>query len=138
MQETLDVPNEVAAELAGIGDGVLTALRERLDCKVNLRGNSLTLEGDQGKVAEARTVVEELVELVESGQAIGAGTVDTIVRAIDQSEDVREIFDDVIWSHRGKRWRNCGWKQLPETKLYGEYGLVNLVGLIPSLASQTT
>jgi RNA-directed DNA polymerase len=43
-----------------------------------------------------------------------------------------------IWSHRGKRWRNCGWTQLPETKLYGEYGLVNLVGLIPSLASQTT
>ena len=28
--------------------------------------------------------------------------------------------------------------QLPETQLYGEYGLVNLVGLIPSLASQTT
>ena len=43
-----------------------------------------------------------------------------------------------IWSHRGQRWRNCGWTQLPETKLYGEYGLVNLVGLIPSLASQTT
>ena len=103
MQEVLEISNEAAAELAGIGDGVLTALRERLDCKVNLRGNRLTLEGDEGKVAEARTVVEELVELVESGQAIGAGTVDTIVRAIDQSEDVREIFDDVIWSHRGKR-----------------------------------
>jgi RNA-directed DNA polymerase len=41
-----------------------------------------------------------------------------------------------IWSHRCKYWRNCGWKQLPETKLYGECGLVNLVGLIPSLASQ--
>jgi group II intron reverse transcriptase/maturase len=41
-----------------------------------------------------------------------------------------------IWSHRFKRWRNCGWKQLPERVLYGEYGLVNLVGLIPSLASQ--
>jgi phosphate starvation-inducible protein PhoH and related proteins len=103
VQEVLDISNEAAAELAGIGDGVLTALRERLDCKVNLRGNRLTLEGEKGKVAEARTVVEELVELVESGQAIGAGTVDTIVRAIDQSEDVREIFDDVIWSHRGKR-----------------------------------
>ena len=103
MQEVLDISNEAAAELAGIGDGVLTALRERLDCKVNLRGNRLTLDGEEGKVAEARAVVEELVELVESGQAIGAGTVDTIVRAIDQSEDVREIFDDVIWSHRGKR-----------------------------------
>jgi RNA-directed DNA polymerase len=41
-----------------------------------------------------------------------------------------------IWSHRCKGWRNCGWRQLPETKLYGQYGLVNLVGLIPSLASQ--
>jgi len=40
-----------------------------------------------------------------------------------------------IWSHRFKRWRNGGWKQLPEAKLYGEYGLVNLVGLIPSIAS---
>jgi hypothetical protein len=40
-----------------------------------------------------------------------------------------------IWSHRFKRWRNAGWKQLPNAKLYGEYGLVNLVGLIPSIAS---
>ena len=43
VQEVLDVPNEVAAELAGIGDGVLGALRERLGCKINLRGNRLTL-----------------------------------------------------------------------------------------------
>ena len=39
-------------------------------------------------------------------------------------------------SHRFKRWRNGGWRQLPEAKLYGEYGLVNLIGLIPSLASR--
>ena len=43
-----------------------------------------------------------------------------------------------IWSHRYKRWRCSGWKSLPATKLYGEFGLVNLVGLIPSIASQTT
>src|SRR6266404_1267228 len=41
-----------------------------------------------------------------------------------------------IRSHRYKRWRNGGWKRLPETTLYGEYGLVNLIGLIPSLASR--
>jgi group II intron reverse transcriptase/maturase len=41
-----------------------------------------------------------------------------------------------IWSHRFKRWRNAGWKQLPEALLYEEYELVNLVRLIPSLASQ--
>src|SRR6266853_1083552 len=40
-----------------------------------------------------------------------------------------------IRSHRYKRWRNGGWKQLPETTLCREHGLVNLIGLIPSLAS---
>jgi group II intron reverse transcriptase/maturase len=55
---------------------------------------------------------------------------------------VRKLFHQLdgwvrrrIWSHRFKRWRNGGWKQLPDVKLYGEYGLVNLVGLIPSIAS---
>ena len=85
MQEVLDVPNEVAAELAGIGDGVLDALRERLGCTINLRGNRLTLEGEELKVAEARAVVEELVELVEGGQEVGAGTVDAILGAIDEA-----------------------------------------------------
>ena len=103
VQAVLDVTNEVAAELAGIGDGVLDVLRDRLGCKVNLRGNRLTLEGDDVKVEEARAVVEELVDLVEGGQEIGAGTLDTILNAIDQAEDVREIFEDVVWSHRGKR-----------------------------------
>jgi len=39
-----------------------------------------------------------------------------------------------IRSHRFKRWRNGGWRELLETKLYGEYGLVNLIDLIPSIA----
>jgi RNA-directed DNA polymerase len=43
-----------------------------------------------------------------------------------------------IRSHRFKRWRNGGWRHLPETKLYGEYGLVNLVQLIPSLAPRNS
>src|SRR5579875_371433 len=75
VQTVLDVPNEVAAELASIGDGVLHALRARLGCAVNLRGNRLTLSGDDLQVAEARAVVEELGEIVEDG----------------------------VWSHRGKR-----------------------------------
>jgi RNA-directed DNA polymerase len=38
-----------------------------------------------------------------------------------------------IWSHRFQRWRNHGWKVLPPGTLYGEYGLVKLIDLIPSL-----
>ena len=43
-----------------------------------------------------------------------------------------------IWSHCYKRWRNAGWKRLPKRTLYREYGLVNLIDLIPSLASRKT
>jgi phosphate starvation-inducible protein PhoH and related proteins len=103
MQETLSVPNEVAAELAGVGDGVLDALRSRLDCTLRLRGNQLTIEGDDKKVSAARAVVDELVELVEGGHEIGPETVGAVVAALDQTEDIREVFEDVVWRHRGKK-----------------------------------
>lgn len=53
---------------------------------------------------------------------------------------VRKLFNQLdrwivrrIWSHRHKRWRCKGWRTLPESKLYGELGLENLVSLIPSI-----
>jgi phosphate starvation-inducible protein PhoH and related proteins len=103
VQETLSVPNEVAAELAGVGDGVLDALRSRLDCTLRLRGNQLTIEGDDEKVSAARAVVDELVELVEGGHEIGPDTVGAVVAALDEAEDIREVFEDVVWRHRGKK-----------------------------------
>ena len=99
----LSVSNDVAAELAAIGDGVLEALRERLRCTIRLRGNRLTIEGDDARVNEARAVVDELVELVEGGHEIGPSTVDAVLGALDQVEDVREVFEDVVWRHRGKK-----------------------------------
>jgi hypothetical protein len=54
---------------------------------------------------------------------------------------VRKLFQRLdgwilrrIWSHRCRHWRNAGWKELPATKLYGEYELVRLIYLIPALA----
>jgi phosphate starvation-inducible PhoH-like protein len=103
VQEVLDVSNDVAAELAAVGDGVLDALRDRLQCTILLRGNRLTIEGEQPHVSEARAVVDELVELVEGGHDIGPGTVDAVIGALDQAHEVREIFEDVVWRHRGKK-----------------------------------
>jgi phosphate starvation-inducible protein PhoH and related proteins len=103
VQETLSVPNEVAVELAGIGDGVLESLRERLRCTIHLRGNQLTIEGDEAHVGQARTVIDEIVELVEGGNEIGPSTVDAVLGVLDQGEDVRDVFEDVVWRHRGKK-----------------------------------
>jgi phosphate starvation-inducible protein PhoH and related proteins len=103
VQEVLSVSNDVAAELATVGDGVLDALRERLRITLLLRGNRLTIEGDDPNVAQARAVVDELAELVEGGHEIGPSTVDAVLAAIDQAEDIRDVFEDVVWRHRGKK-----------------------------------
>jgi phosphate starvation-inducible protein PhoH and related proteins len=103
MQDVVIVPNEVAAELAGVTDAVLDSLRDRLGCAISLRGNKLTLEGDVDRVNEARAVVDELVELVEGGHAIGPDTVGAVAAALDQAADIRDVFEDVVWRHRGKK-----------------------------------
>jgi phosphate starvation-inducible PhoH-like protein len=103
VQEVLSVSNDVAAELASVGDGVLDTLRERLPATILLRGNRLMLEGDEAAVAQARAVLDELVELVEGGHEIGRGTIDAVLGVLEQGADVRELFDDVVWRHRGKK-----------------------------------
>ena len=103
MQQDLDVSNEVAAELAGIDDGVLDSLRDRLNITIRMRGNQLTLEGEEQEVEQARGDVDELVDLVEGGHEIGPSTIDAVVGALDESEDIRDVFEDVVWRHRGKK-----------------------------------
>ena len=56
---------------------------------------------------------------------------------------VRKLFNRLrgwiirrIWSHQKKRWRNDGWKQYPDKELYGRYGLVNLIRLIPDIGQK--
>ena len=83
-QLTLD--NTVAAELAGSEDAVLRRIEEAIGCELHLRGNVLTLDGSEGDVREAASMVDELVGLV-------AG-------AIEESESPAEILEDVIWRHR--------------------------------------
>jgi group II intron reverse transcriptase/maturase len=57
---------------------------------------------------------------------------------------IRKLFNKLdrwilrrIWSFKYKRWRNTGWKELPEVMLYGDLGLVNLVSLIPTIAPRS-
>src|SRR6187549_4053756 len=103
MQEVLSVANDVAAEVAALGDGVLDALRDRLRITILLRGNRLTIEGDDPNVLQARAVVDELGELVEGGHEIDPSTVDAVLAALDEAEDLRDVFEDVVWRHRGKK-----------------------------------
>jgi phosphate starvation-inducible PhoH-like protein len=97
----LELPNEVAAELAGPGDLVMKTLEGHLDCELFLRGNVLTLDGDDDAVAMARSVVRELSDLVRQGHEIAPGTIEAITGALDRHESPSRILDDVVWRHRG-------------------------------------
>jgi phosphate starvation-inducible PhoH-like protein len=97
-QLTLD--NSVAAELAGSEDAVLRELEGRLGCDLFLRGNVLTLDGEDADVSRAATMVDELVGLIERGHDLAPATLDTVTGAIDASEPAAEILEDMVWRHR--------------------------------------
>jgi phosphate starvation-inducible PhoH-like protein len=103
VRTTLELPNEVAAELAGPGDVVMKTLEEHLDCEVYLRGNVLTLDGPDDAVGMARTVVRELSDLVRQGHEIAPGTIEAISGALDRHESPSRILEDVVWRHRALR-----------------------------------
>ena len=50
MRTQIELSNDVATELAGSQDAVLRTLETHLDCDVFLRGNQLTLDGDESAV----------------------------------------------------------------------------------------
>jgi phosphate starvation-inducible PhoH-like protein len=68
-----------------------------------LRGNVLTLDGEDADVRRAATMVDELVGLVERGHDIAPATIDTVTGAIEASETPAEILEDVIWRHRATK-----------------------------------
>ncbi|HTU13906.1 MAG TPA: PhoH family protein [Solirubrobacterales bacterium] len=102
-RRTLTLDNDVAAELAGEGDSVLRALRERTSSKVHLRGNMLTLEGENEEMDEAAKLVDEMVELIEGGNAVEAATVESVTNAIQSSRRPAEMLNDVVWHNRNTR-----------------------------------
>jgi phosphate starvation-inducible protein PhoH and related proteins len=81
----------------------MKTLEEHLDCEVFLRGNVLTLDGDDDAVAVARTVVREMTDLVRQGHEIAPGTIEAIAGALDRHESPSQILEDVVWRHRGLR-----------------------------------
>jgi phosphate starvation-inducible PhoH-like protein len=121
----IQLDDDVAVELAGHHDAVLDALRERAGCAVSLRGNELTLSGDNWAVDRGREMVQQLVEVFEGGTSltpdvVGVVEVDGAVSGGDTvaatpkakpmktteaelpRSSAKEVFNDVVLTHRGK------------------------------------
>jgi len=103
MRRQLELSNEAAAALSGNGDAILRALEGHVDCDVYLRGNLVTLEGDDKSVDAAATVVRELADLADQGHEIGPGTIRAVTGALDAHQSPAAILEDVVWRHRSTK-----------------------------------
>jgi phosphate starvation-inducible PhoH-like protein len=101
VRKQLELSNDVAAELAGPEDLIMRTLEEHLDCEVFLRGNVLTLDGEDEQVEMGETVVRELSDLIRQGHEVAPGTIAAIGSALDEHESPSQILEDVVWRHRG-------------------------------------
>ncbi len=81
----------------------LRALRDRTTSEVHLRGNLLTLEGDDAENDRAARLVDEMVGLIEGGHDVEPATVDSVTNAIQSSRRPAEMLDDVVWHNRNTR-----------------------------------
>ncbi|MDQ2622384.1 MAG: PhoH family protein, partial [Actinomycetota bacterium] len=102
-RRTLTLDNTVAADLAGSEDSVLRALRERTNSRVHLRGNLLTLEGEDKDLDAAAQLVEEMIDLIEGGHEVEPATVDSVTNAIQSSRRPADMLKDVVWHNRNTR-----------------------------------
>ena len=100
---TFPVSNDLAQELGADRDRLLAAVAERLGCRVFLRGNEVTVEGDDTRLGQARIVIEELGQLVEQGLTVGPQTVDAVTGVLDAEGRPVDVLHDVVWRHRGKK-----------------------------------
>jgi phosphate starvation-inducible protein PhoH and related proteins len=98
----LSVGHDLATELGGDRDAVLTELSERTGASVYLRGNELTLEGEENSIDRAKAMLDELSELVVQGVSIGPQTLEAVAGVLGADGRATDVLHDVVWRHRGQ------------------------------------
>jgi phosphate starvation-inducible PhoH-like protein len=106
-QSRFPIPAAIALNLLGSADENLIALEKHLDADVHVRGNEVTLSGEQADVAFAERVFTELLALARKGQAVGPDVVRRTVGMLStgSSESPAEVLSMNILSRRGRTIR---------------------------------
>jgi phosphate starvation-inducible PhoH-like protein len=93
---TVTLPAGGLASLSGTLDENFRYLAERLGVKVQARGDTVALDGDEGAVRRAERVLDGLGKLVASGYSVGKDEFRTAVRVLeeDPEADLVHFFTD--------------------------------------------
>jgi phosphate starvation-inducible PhoH-like protein len=107
-QHTVIVPASVPmVSLLGPRDEHLDLIEKAFDADIHVRGNQVTLQGEQAEVAMVERLLDELVTMIRTGQGL---TTETVERAIgilrtETHERPADVLSMNILSNRGRTIR---------------------------------
>ncbi len=110
-RHTVVVPGSIdMVSLLGPGDDHLDLIERSFDLTVHVRGNRITLAGDQGEVALAERLLDELVTLIRTGQGVSTETVERVLHlmrteSLSPGERPADVLSLNILSNRGRSIR---------------------------------
>ncbi|MBA3397415.1 MAG: PhoH family protein [Deltaproteobacteria bacterium] len=93
--------------LCGSNNGRLKLIERTAGAQVNLRGNEITIEGDEAATEIAKSAIEQLYELALAGKPLGS---DDVVRAVQllkgdrgSGQTIQGVFGETILTPRAGR-----------------------------------
>lgn len=102
----LAVDSVAMVQLLGPQDRLLRMLEQQHpSVDVHVRGNEITLSGEEDDVIAARKLVDELVDLTRNGVDLAPSDVATSARALDRGQKPGHVLGEAILSSRGKMIR---------------------------------
>jgi phosphate starvation-inducible PhoH-like protein len=102
------VPHSVnMVSVLGPGDEHLSFIEREFAAEIHVRGNRITLQGEQGEVALIERLLDELVSLLRTGQGVTTETVERATAMLRQETTERpaEVLSLNILSNRGRTIR---------------------------------
>lgn len=97
---------ETYLSLFGMNDRNMAVLEQELNVSVALRGQELSIQGDEENARMAEQVMGKLIEMLRRGEMIDASRIHYAVALAREGrlEEIEEILGDVVAiTHRGRR-----------------------------------
>src|SRR3712207_9531829 len=89
-------------EVFGDRDSVLRRVEDLVECEIVVRGNEIVLRGTERAVDRAEAVLNGLIGLAEEGHHPTPETAERLYK-MGAEGGGREVWGDVILTHRGRR-----------------------------------
>ena len=114
--------NHSMVSLLGTRDELLKLIEAAFESTVFVRGNEITITGEQTDAERVARLFEELITLLERGDALTADTVGRsidIIRGDDNGARPSQVFGDAVLTARGRsiKPKTLGQKKYVDAKI---------------------